>query len=492
MKLNEFTKVAQMLAKEHKITIEEGHAWAANIKQRRVFYKKDDIYNLSEDHILGFILHEIAHILYTSDVTMPKKHAELTHSALNMIEDIAIEHIISGDYPNAGEILDGTRDEVLDTLIKMLPKMKNVSIFEKALLYGSARFEGRGYSMGLEPYEELGDKIAKIMTARKDEIYNRKETGDLMPLIKDIVDLIIKEAGEPTEEDKNSMRQGGMHGHANEGTNQEASKRQVINKMKGGRGWKEGAMIDPHIQFIDAISDQASVMGKQLRTVLKRNNAMEFAGRYRSGKILAKRYVRVKAMKDRRPFARRIVKSNQSYAFAVASDVSGSMFGNSTPDAGSYALSSMHMVGEALRYAGIPRSMSVFGVKAVTASPMGKKQIVWSDLASSIIVRKARPNGTDISEAIKNCTTELNKVRAERKIMIVITDGQSDQYAMKEAHKEATQAGIECLGITIGRSYCMDEVFSAKKNIAIEDTSDSKLIGKAFIDILKATITKST
>lgn len=493
MKLNEFTKVGQMLAKEHKITIEEGNAWAANIKRRQVFYKKEDIYNLSEDHILGLILHEIAHIHYTSDVTIPKKHEELTHSALNMVEDIAIEHIISGDYPNAGEILESTKMEVLDTLVKALPKMKNVSIFEKALLYGATRFDGRGYAFGMEAYEKLGDDLAKIMIARKDEIYNRKSTADLMPLVNDLVNHIIKVAGEPTPEQKQSLMENGMHGHANEGTQQEQTKRQVINKLKGGRGWKEGAILNNQIVFVDAISDQAASIGKQLRTVLKRNNAMEFGGRYRSGKILAKRFVRVRAMKDRRPFARRIVKSNQSYAFAIASDVSGSMFngrGNSS-DPGSYALSSMHMVGEALRYAGVPRSMTVFGTKAVTVAPMGKAQIPWTDLASEISIKRSNPGGTNIAQAIKACTTELSKIRAERKIMIVLTDGASDLYQMQEAHKEATAAGIECLGVSIGQSGYMDTVFSEKKNSTIEDTSKTELIGKTFIDILKTSITKS-
>ena len=492
MKLNEFTKVAQMLAKEHKIAIEEGNAWAANIKNRQVFYKKEDIYNLSEDHILGLVLHEIAHIHYTSDAPMPKKHAELTHSTLNVLEDVAIEHIISGDYPNAGEILESTKMEVLDTLVKALPKMKNVSIFEKSLLYGAVRFDGRGYAFGIEPYEKLGEKIGQIMIKRRQDIYNRTSTAELLPIVKEIVDLIIQEAGEPSEQDKQSLMESGMHGHASQTTKQEESKGQVIKSLKGGRGWKEGIAADPNVQFVDEISDQASQIGKQLRTVLKRNNAMEFAGRYRSGKVMAKRFVRVKAMKDRRPFARRIVKSNQSYAFAIASDVSGSMFNRGGRlDPGSYALSSMHMVGEALRYAGVPRALTIFGTKAVNIAPIGKGQIPWADLASVINMKRAHTGGTKIDVAMRMCTAELSKVRAERKIMIILTDGGSDLYDMQEAHKEATAAGIECLGISIGRNGYMDRVFSEKKNRTIENTSDTKLIGQTFIDILKTSIAKS-
>ena len=224
---------------------------------------------------------------------------------------------------------------------------------------------------------------------------------------------------------------------------------------------------------------------------------MEFGGRYRSGKLLAKRFVRIKALKDRNPFARRITKSNKSYAFAIASDVSGSMFGNAYKETsrGSYALSSMHMVGEALRIAGVPRAMIIFGDNAKTVAPMGKTQIRWEQLINKQSINSADTGGTRINEAIIACTKELSKIKAERKIMIVLTDGQSDLENMQEAQKKAVKEGIECLGIEIG-SYkdCttyMDKTFSPKKVTKVEDTRNTSLIGKAFIDILKHSITKS-
>lgn len=495
MRLQEFQKVAQMLAKEHKITINEGQGWAANIKGREVYYRKEDIYNLSEEHILGLILHEIAHIHYTTNVALPKENQEITHSTMNMLEDISIEHIISKDYPNAGEILDGTRTECLDVLVGLLPKMTKTSLHEKALLYAATRFQNRGYMFQVEKYEQLGDKISQIMKKHEKEIYNRIQTKDHLPLAKEIVKLLIKEAGEPTQKEKNSMMQDGLPGQANNSTLQEATKGQIIKGLKEGMGWKKGFAANNQIAFIDAISDQSTLIGKQLRSVLKRNNSMEFGGRYRTGKLLSKRFVRVKVIKDRKPFARRIVKSNQSYAFAIASDVSGSMFNSrQTADPGSYALSSMHMVGEALRLANIPRSMIIFGMNTQTVAPMGKSQITWSQLSNSQSVSNTDTGGTEICKAIDECAKQLSKVRAERKIMIVLTDGQSDLSDMQEAHKKATNAGIECLGITIGsrnEARYMNETFSKEKNTQIQDTRNTKLIGQAFIDILKSSIKAS-
>ena len=125
---------------------------------------------------------------------------------------------------------------------------------------------------------------------------------------------------------------------------------------------------------------------------------------------------------------------------------------------------------------------------------MSKAQIRWETMADQEGLIKAENANTNIHKAIESCTQELNNVKAERKIMIVLTDGSSDLWSMKEAHKKAVNKGIECLGITIGQESCrsyMDETFGREKNITIKDTHNPKLIGKAFIDILKASIKKS-
>lgn len=495
MKSAEFLKIAEILSKSHKITVEEGEGWAANIKQRRVFYRKEDLFNLSEEHILGLILHEIAHIHYTTDTPTPPKNEELMHTTMNMLEDIAIEHIISGDYPNAGDILKSTEKEAMDTLVRMLPKMDHVSVHEKALLYGAIRFRGRGYAFGIQEYEKLGEEIGAIMGKRDKEIYERKTTKDLMPLAEEIVDLLIKKAGEPTPDQKRQMRKGAEeHTNAQKTTENDAAKKQLIKKL-GGKGFSKGdAHIDGHVSMINEVIDQADTIGKKIRTILKRNNAMEFGGRYRTGKLLAKRFIRVKALKDRRPFARRIIKSNQSYAFAVAADVSGSMFqgrgsGHSSAD---YALSSLQMVAEALRKAGIPRTMIIFGVNAVIVGPMNKLKVFWEQINSEKNLRKANDSGTNIGKAMRVATKELSKIKAERKIMVILTDGSSSMFDMQEAHKEATKEGIECLGITIGSdAYEMNTVFGKEKNYHIQDTKATNEISPAFTSILKKTITKS-
>lgn len=496
MKLNAFEKIAKMLAKEHKISVEDGTGWAANIKERKVFYKKNDIYNLSEDHILGLILHEIGHIHYTTDTKLPKNNPELCHATLNMLEDISIEYIIGQDYPNAGEILESTKQEVLDNLLKILPKSK-VTQHEKALLYAATRFEGRGYAYGTEKYEKVGEQVFEIMKQKKDEIYNRKTTQNLMPMVEKIVELLIKEFGEPTEHEKKLIEINAQNEGNAQGNDQENQlKRKTINGLKSGRGWKEGPdTVHSSLGFIDSIADQASSIGKRLRSILKRNNAMEYGGRFRTGKLIPKRFVRIRALKDRKPFARRITKSNQSYAFAIASDVSGSMFQSYDPQSNfaSFALSAMHMVGEALRLAGVPRSMVIFGYKANVVAPMGKNTITFEQLGSESALKKARTGGTEIGLAIEACINELSLIKAERKIIIILTDGSSNQSNIEDAYKKANNLNIEVLGIKIG-DYGNEliNVLGPQKVKIIQDTNNKQIIGTAFIEILKETIKESS
>jgi hypothetical protein len=413
-----------------------------------------------------------------------------------MIEDITVENIISQDYPNAGEILASTETDVLDTLVRILPKL-NESIQEKALHYGAVRFRGRGYALNSRDYEIVGAQIAELMTQRQNEIYERRKTADLLPLAKSIVEIILKFAGEPTPEQKVRMAaEARGHMDADRNQQQQRAKGSVIRRL-GGKGFDQGEwpLDDPQIKFVDQIADQSLKIGKQLRTILKRNNAMEFGGRYRSGKILAKRLVRMRVLKDKRVFARRVVKSNQSYAFAVASDVSGSMFGGcSDYTEGDYALSSMHMVGEALRMAGVPRSMILFGARPKVVAPMSRKAIRWNDLAADKSVKKAGQNSTDIAQAMNACIDQLRTVKAERKIMIILTDGSSNEFDMEDARKKAEQNNIECVGITLGYGgqSRLERVFTDKRTVKIEDTGNTGAIGTAFIKVLKEKITAST
>jgi hypothetical protein len=487
MKLKEFNKVANVIKREYKIGIEEGERWAANIKNKKIFYVKNDIYSLEEDILLGLLLHETAHIHYTTSTTDPIKHEELHHSCLNMLEDISIEEIMGNYYPNAKEILESTRSEFIGTLVSVLPKSET-NEHEKALLFAAIRFENRGFNSNINKYEIVGEKIAKIMEKNKKLILTRKETQSLVPLTDEIVDLLITELGELTDKQKEQYKQND-HGGGTTEIEKEKTEKQVIKKLKEKQEGETIKTKNTEIEYIDEIIEQAEQIGKKLRTIIKRNNAMEFEGRFRSGKLVAKRLVKIRTQKLKKPFMRKIVKSNKSYAFAIATDVSGSMsFENNI----SYALSAALMTGEALRIAGIQRINFIFGKTAVKIKEMGKNKINWTDLNDLDEIIKADSDGTNINIVLRECAKELHRTRAERKILIILTDGQSNRKEIEKEYEKAKKQGIECLGITLqdnrNTSQILGDVFGREKNKCILTKNAKKEIGEAFIEILKLNI----
>lgn len=496
MKLQAFEKITDLLARQHKISIREGNTWAANIEERWVFYKKTDVYTLPDDHILGFLLHEVAHIHYTTNVKLPNKNKELHHLCMNMLEDHAIEHIISGDYPNAGEILDATRQEVLDILIRILPT-HNAIKHEKALLYASARFEGRGYAHGVKDYEKTGEKISQIMIKKKNKILNRKKTADLLPITQEIIKILLKELGNLTEEEKHAIRQSNENNSQDStGTGKQTRLKKAINEqLRAGTGWLgENWDIDTEATFLDNVGDQAAIVGRRLRSVLKRNNAMEFGGRFRTGKLIKKRLIRIRTVKDRKPFGRRIIKSNQSYAFVLAADISGSMTHASRSfRAMDCAMSAMYMTAAALRIAGVDRSLIVFGTNAIQINNPHKLALRWCDMNNKSEINKAGSSNTNIHKAIYLGQTILQKTMTEKKIILLLTDGGSDYHLMDQAKKDAEKQDIRTIVIGIGNevhSIRMKEIFE-NDFIHIKDTGDAIGIGNAFIKVLKNTITKT-
>lgn len=497
MKLVEFKRVADILAQQHRIKLRPGNGWAANLKTNELFYREEDVLNLEEDHVLGMLLHEIAHIRYTTHTDLPEKNKEILHSTMNMLEDLAIENLIGQDYPNAGRILNSTKEDVLDGLLRILPKLET-SKQEKALLFASARFEGRGSNFNFLDYEKTGNKVAILMKSREDDILNRHKTSNLLPTALEIVDIILNELGDLTEEEKQKLQREHQDQQNPQAQTEDGEVKKQIKKYlkdQKGNNWYKGLdNYTSQASQVEEIVEQANNMGKRLRSVLKRNQAMEFGGNFRTGKLKTKSLRKIRTSKTPRPFSRRIIKSNQSYEFAIATDVSGSMnnnYGNFT--ALSAAMSSMYMVGEALRMAKVPRTMHVFGDKAVQMTTDKKNKILWEEI-SDYNRTHAAGGGTQIDAAIKHCSRVLQNSKAERKIMIIVTDGGSDEDSLRYETEKAKKLGIECIGITIKNhpdEYgALAPVFGPDNN---KDILYSNIveISDAFINILKKTVKRA-
>lgn len=503
MKIRDFRKIADILAKQHKITLREGQRWAANLQNRVIEYVEEDLFDLPDNQVIGLLLHEIAHIHYTEPgwlVGIEKEPNKMLYkNTMNALEDISIEYLIGLDYTNAEEILTETMQDNISRVIKILPTMRTLTKFEKAIFYAIIIFNGRGFSNLKKDYEKAGKEAGEYMLQEKKRIYEREKTSDHKTLAKEIIDILTKNLGQPTDEERKRMEANDVD-QTNKGERAASSvKGKVIKDIKEGHGWGVDGKFNTRIDYIEEIGDQANIIGRQLRQILKVNNAMEFGGRYAAGKLKAKRIAKIITSRDRKPFSRRIVKSNKSYAFAIACDVSVSMDGGPIHT----AMSGLYMCAEALRIANVPRSLIIFGCEATEINPINKIGIRWDEIIDERKIKESKNGGTSIHNGVKMAREQLEKVQAERKIMIVLTDGESDRYKLEEEYHLTKKKGIEAIGITVkSNNYyhrydddgsdnsLLAQIFGEENNILVK-TDESKKIGDAFIEILKNKIKKA-
>lgn len=500
MRSSDLDRIAALLSREHKIRIVPSDDWRSDEATKTVYYNKVDVFKLSEDHVLGLLMHEIGHIKHTSKIPAAKlgQHPELREEILNVLEDIRIEERMSRAYRNSREIIEMTRNESHDLLVRILHEHQ-ASLHEKALLYAGARFYGRGFAVPVNDYEILGEHVASLMKDKKNEIFDAPTTAALNPIAEEIEKLLISEGGQPTPQQKRNMQQrmqqrqtAALYG-SKYGPGMDPIKRKIIEEMAKAAG-KNASKLIKHYQSAEIgpvveILEQSALIGKQLHGVLKRNNSREYGGRYRTGKLMAKRIYKTRASRDFKPFARAIVKSNKSYAFAIMSDVSGSMFGGrGTNNAASVATSSMLMAAEALRIAKVPRASFLFGNHLVPVGKMSSNTHHTYDDIEQTFHRGG--GGTETGKCLLEMLKELAPVDAERKIAIFFTDGQDNAETVRPALKFAEKHGIEIIGMFYGPYESPVAEVLAKGNAY--HLRNKEEIPAAFIKSLKRTIKVSS
>lgn len=498
MRSSDIERIAALLSREHKIRIIASDDWKSDIKNKTVYYDRVDVFKLNEDHVLGLLLHEIGHIKHTSEI--PKNlmgaNPELRHEIINVLEDIRIEEKISRAYRNSREIMEITRNESHDILVRILHEHK-ASLHEKALLYAGARFYNRGFSQPMHDYEIVGEIISNLMKQHKNDIFDASTTSALNPLAEEIEKLLISKAGQPTPQQKAEMQlkqqkqtqQSWMQGKNSPGM--DAIKQKIIEELAKAGGKDASKLIEHYkranISPVIDIIEESTIVGKQLNSVLKRNNSREYGGRYRNGKLMTRRIYKVRASKDMKPFARAIVKSNKSYAFAIMSDVSGSMFcGPRDSSPASIASSSMLMAAEALRIAKIPRASFVFGNHLVCVGKMSQTAHHTFDEIEQKM--HSGGGGTETGNCLMAMSKELAKENAERKIAIFFTDGEDSPETVKPALKFCEKNGIEVIGIFYGHGNNPVAEILSKGNAYIVKPGNRSEIPRAFIKSLKRTI----
>lgn len=108
-------KLASLLAGREKIRVHAGNHWSVNIETKELTYDEATLRRYNEDHVIGFLLHEIGHVNYTTsidtDTELFKKHPTISKNYCNAFEDIRIDYLMSYKYKNSMEAIEAMHEQ---------------------------------------------------------------------------------------------------------------------------------------------------------------------------------------------------------------------------------------------------------------------------------------------------------------------------------------------------------------------------------------------
>ena len=115
-------QVGQALAKKFKVKVKKGKGWSADVTNGTLTYG-DSIFELTHNQALGILCHEISHLLHTkhpAESEINKQFPELSHQAVNMLEDHRIEHLMGEKFLGAKEAIGMMHEATLKQHAKRL------------------------------------------------------------------------------------------------------------------------------------------------------------------------------------------------------------------------------------------------------------------------------------------------------------------------------------------------------------------------------------
>ncbi len=223
---------------------------------------------VSQDEMLGYVMHEAAHIRLTDFGVIGKgpTFAPIWGELVNALEDVRIENEFERLYEGARMILDGCREACVERLFK------NVDRFEAnpagtlglyCLCHGHVHWTGLDY---VEPLHaklvvlmetHFGADIRKGIDAVLSDLPKTKTTGDVAAIVDRIFDLLKSNAkNEPQPQGGGSTQQGSGEPSGNEGASESASQQSPRSSRESGKEPKKsGKSGDSSESSSESLSD---------------------------------------------------------------------------------------------------------------------------------------------------------------------------------------------------------------------------------------------
>jgi len=474
------------------IEIRAGGEWAADVKQKILYYKADSLRNLPFGLVRGLLLHEIAHIKWTEEVdpfsAVAKPYEHAIHNVYNAFEDLRIERELKstyGDYAtnaidvaNYYALIDKIEKSKQDlTSLSRIDQFLNLVLIED--LMGKNAIVRHNIYIRLdefktdkrvqEIFEENEDIIDQICNNVRWSTSTRKMAeiidGNLIPIIRELLEEDEKEQQKKQQEDqgKEGEEEGQGQGQ-NQGKGQPQSRKgglmaQLLEELKEQTGLQY--CLDGHFknappverpteaEALAILRPYSSTLAQRLRDILIERATIRYTGNTKSGRLLNRNAYKVTIPNETRIFSRRTNPDTPDYSVYIALDSSGSM---ASEGRAVYAFMGAVLLKDVCHRLNFPIKIFAYDTKA------------WELKRTDDY--HGNGGGTNDATALDAINNEM--IAGDNNIVFVVTDGETGRTQQFDTvKKELIKKGATIYGVGIGKESSIQHAIKHNYDPAI-------------------------
>lgn len=438
-------KLAAALSQKYKITIDfhyGGETSHASPKDKKISINLDTIYRQGEDYTTGLILHEVAHVRHSlPEIPVAKpENPKISKEVYNWLEDRRIDSLMAQEYAGASEFQAALHDPELEKIHSALERNADGTAappIYAALAIATLNVEGYDIKHASTGNDYMiGNTLSELAKIYK-KISGKSTHEEVLQATKEALNWLEPLPVEPPK----SKQQG-------EGE-EEGEHHPSIFKHATGYGTVQGGRETGKDKRYTTENKKADTLVEALKrkliAKLRDTERERWQGNKIKGRLDKKLLIRT-AHQNYRVYKKRVEPKGKKYAFAVALDCSGSMFGNDTIE---LAIQSAATLIRSTRGLGFTSSLVIFGHYAKTVL-YPKDRYAVDDIQYRISTSGANyynSGGNEVHHAIKESLASLLKQSGE-KVLVIITDGGLDSYDVeksKELIENAKKKGVHTI-----------------------------------------------
>ncbi len=483
----------------------------------------------------GYLAHEAAHIRHTNFEMVQKASSKPIRKALlNIIEDVRIENELAKDYPGTRRSISQVIEYMVDTQQMCVPEQLEPASNLQAWLLFRLRCHFLGQKALTPLYQAVDERVRQLfpgaamsrLSAMLTAVPSLASTGEVLKLVDAIVAMLEEESRPPQDESDadsgNDIGQDASNDSNNSSDSQtpEADSSAMVDAAETGDSDNSdqadnlrqaleasAAQFEPDTfaQVAEVLSEQAeghqgvtplslpqaeqAMLGDEAILTLSASESAQIRARLRGmvqssqdNRNHAKRYgLRVATHRlaasqagESRLFIQRQPRIAPNAAVHLLVDISGSM----GKPIGEGNRKYFHVANEAA----LALAMALEGipgvVPAVSYFPGIHQEVSIALLPKQSVRHRAacfdqKPRGcTPMAQAMWFAANSLLAQKQKRKLMIVLTDGDPDDWtATHDIVDRCRRSGFELLGIGI-QTRSVEKFFP--QSIVINDVKDLK------------------